>query len=99
MKAEILKAERPVHEQAKPQDLLQTLNDAELAAFVAAGVLKIAAREKRRKDEAIAKIRALAGAAGLSVAIEGARGRPGGRGSTSRSKKRTPEIPTAGQLV
>ena len=88
MKAEILKAERPDHELAKPEILLHTLNDAELAAFVAAGQVEIATREKRRKEEAIAKIRELAGAAGLSVAIEGARGRPGGK----QAKKKTDAV-------
>lgn len=93
MKAEILKAERPVYEQTKPEDLLKTLNDAELAAFVAAGQVEIAAREKRRKEEAIAKIRELAGAAGLSVAIEGARGRPGGKQAKKKVSAETGKVP------
>lgn len=57
---------------------VKMLPDKELAELVAAGQAELAAREKQRKEETIAKIRALAGAAGLSVQIAGARGRPGG---------------------
>ena len=63
---------------------VKMLNDKDLAAFVAAGQAEIAAREKQRKEETIAKIRALASQAGLAVQIAGARGRPGGTKAAQR---------------
>jgi len=66
------------------------MTDADLAGFVTAMTdqgleaclalvqAEQTARDKRRKEVAIAKIRAVAGEAGLSVSIAGARGRPGG---------------------
>lgn len=69
--------------ESKPFDIAQ-LSDIDLANFVAAGLAEITARVKRRKEETIAKIRALAGEAGLAVSIEGARGRPGGRSPKKR---------------
>lgn len=56
-------------------DNLKTLSDNELAQLAAKAQAEIAAR-KRRKDDAIARIKQLAGSVGVSVAIKGARGRP-----------------------
>jgi hypothetical protein len=71
----------------KTEPDIKALSDADLAALVAAGQAELAARERRRKEDTIAKIRALAGEAGLSVSIGGARGRPGGSKSTPRMVK------------
>lgn len=58
---------------------VKAMSDGDLVKFAALISAEVALRERQRKDEAIAKIRALAGEAGLSVSIDGARGRPGGR--------------------
>lgn len=65
---------------------IKALSDADLTRIATLAQAEIAARDRKRKEDTIAKIRALAGEAGLSVSIEGARGRPGGRSA----KKRTP---------
>lgn len=72
---------------SKSEPDVRAMSDADLARFVLAAQAEIAARERKRKEDAIAKIRALAGEAGLSVAIEGARGRPGGRSPRPAAKK------------
>lgn len=63
------------------------MSDAELSRFVQAAQAEVVARERKRKEDAIAKIRALAGEAGLAVSIEGARGRPGGKAARAPGKK------------
>jgi hypothetical protein len=57
-------------------DTLKTLSDNELAQFIVKAQAEIAARTRKRKEDAIARIKELAGAAGVSVSIKGARGRP-----------------------
>lgn len=64
---------------------IQALADDELAQLVLWAHAEQGARERRRKEDAIAKIRALAGEVGLSVAISGARGRPGGKAPKKRA--------------
>ena len=66
---------------------VKMLTDSDLAAFVAAGQAEIQLREKQRKEETIAKIRALASQAGLAVQIAGARGRPGGGKLAAKTAK------------
>jgi hypothetical protein len=82
-----------------PEATTRTMTEAELTAFVSAMTDKgleacsalvraeQTARDKRRKEAAIAKIREMAGEAGLSVSIAGARGRPGGSKPPARPAK------------
>jgi len=58
------------------QDAIRALTDGELTQVVQWAQAEIKARTERRKQETIAKIKELAGAVGVSVAISGARGRP-----------------------
>jgi hypothetical protein len=58
------------------QETLRALTDAELSQVVAWAQQEINARTEKRKQEAIAKIKELAGAVGVTVAIGGVRGRP-----------------------
>lgn len=58
------------------QEAIRVLTDGELSQVVAWAQSEIKARTERRKQETIAKIRELAGAVGVSVAIGGVRGRP-----------------------
>ena len=55
---------------------IKSLPDDELASFIEAGEEERNARAERRKRETIARIKELAGAVGVHVAIGGARGRP-----------------------
>lgn len=55
---------------------ITTMSDTDLATFAAAAQAELESRRQKRRDDAIARIRAMAGEAGLTVAIEGARGRP-----------------------
>jgi hypothetical protein len=57
-------------------DLLKKLADDELAQLVLHAQREIALRTRKRKEDTIAKIKELAGAAGVSVSIKGTRGRP-----------------------
>lgn len=66
---------------------IKAMSDSELATFAAQAQAELAERARKRKEETIAKIRAMASEVGLSVAIEGARGRPGGR--TAKRKPAT----------
>ena len=56
-------------------DNVKSLSDNELAQLVVKAQAEIAART-RRKEDAIARIKQLAGAAGVSVSIKEGRGRP-----------------------
>jgi len=58
------------------QEAIRAFTDSELSQFVAWAQSEIKARTERRKQETIAKIKELAGAVGVSVAIGGVRGRP-----------------------
>ena len=58
------------------QDAVKGLSDSELSQVMNWAGAEIAARREQRKQAAIAKIRELAGAVGVTVAIGGARGRP-----------------------
>ncbi|MGH7972077.1 MAG: hypothetical protein ACREIC_25470 [Limisphaerales bacterium] len=58
------------------QEAIRALTDSELSQVVAWAQSEIKARTERRKQETIAKIKELAGAVGVSVAIGGVRGRP-----------------------
>jgi hypothetical protein len=58
------------------QDAIKALSDAELSQVAVWTQTEIKARTERRKQETIAKIKELAGAVGVSVAIGGVRGRP-----------------------
>jgi hypothetical protein len=61
------------------QDGVRALSDGELGQVIAWAQTEIKARAERRRQEAIAKIKALASSVGVSVSIVGARGRPKGR--------------------
>ncbi len=52
------------------------LADAELEKFVIAGVAEQKARAERKKQETISKIKEMAATVGVTVVIEGGRGRP-----------------------
>jgi len=56
-------------------EMLKTLGDHELSQFVSKAQAELASRARKRKEEAIAKIKELAGLAGVSVSVKGARGR------------------------
>ena len=58
------------------QETVRALSDAELPQVIVWAEEEIKARTERRKQEAIAKIKALASQVGVSVSIAGARGRP-----------------------
>jgi hypothetical protein len=58
------------------QEAVRVLSDTELSQVVAWAQAEIKARAEKRKQETIAKIKELAGAVGVSVAIGGVRGRP-----------------------
>jgi hypothetical protein len=58
------------------QDVIKSLTDADLAQVILWGQVEVKARTERRKQETIAKIKELAGAVGVTVAIRGQRGRP-----------------------
>ena len=58
------------------QDAIRALTDADLAQVILWGQAEVKARTERRKQETIAKIKELAQRVGVSVSIEGARGRP-----------------------
>lgn len=55
---------------------IKSLPDDELEKFMEAGRQEQKERAERKKQETIARIRELAGAVGVRVAIGGARGRP-----------------------
>jgi uncharacterized protein involved in propanediol utilization len=58
------------------QDAIRALTDSELSQVATWAQAEIKTRTERRKQETIAKIKEMAGAVGVSVAIGGARGRP-----------------------
>jgi hypothetical protein len=58
------------------QETVRALSDADLSQVVAWAQAEIKARTEKRKQETIARIKELAGAVGVSVAIGGVRGRP-----------------------
>lgn len=67
--------------------LVRSLPDNRLAYVKATAEEEIDTRKRKRKDDAIAKIKELAGANSISVSIKGARGRPpmpAGAGKPSR---------------
>jgi hypothetical protein len=59
----------------KPDDL-KALSDSDLAQLRAAAETEQKERAEKRKQETIAKIRELAGSVGVTVRIDGTRGRP-----------------------
>jgi len=66
------------------EDTLKTLNDHDLEQLIVRAQAEKANRARKRKEDAIAKIKELAGAAGVSVSIKGARGRPAQTGSPEK---------------
>jgi hypothetical protein len=58
------------------QEAVKALSDADLSQVIVWAQDEIKTRTERRKQEAIAKIRALASQVGVSVSIAGVRGRP-----------------------
>jgi hypothetical protein len=58
------------------QETVKALSDADLSQVILWAQEEIKTRTERRKQEAIAKIRALASQVGVSVSIAGTRGRP-----------------------
>jgi len=58
------------------QETVRALSDTDLSQVVAWAQEEIRTRAEKRKQETIAKIKELAGAVGVSVAIGGVRGRP-----------------------
>jgi hypothetical protein len=57
-------------------ETVKALSDADLSQVALWAQSEIKARAERRKQETIAKIKEMAGAVGVSVAIGGVRGRP-----------------------
>jgi hypothetical protein len=66
-----------------------SLSDGHLDELLATCMATKAAREQQRKDEAIAKIRALAGDAGIVVSIAGSRGKRAPARRSARREKRS----------
>jgi hypothetical protein len=60
------------------QEMIKALTDTDLPKVITWAQEELKSRTERRKQEAIAKIRALASEVGVSVSIGGARGRPAG---------------------
>ena len=58
------------------QETVRTLSDAELSQVITWAQDEIKTRTERRKQDAIAKIKALASQVGVSVSIAGMRARP-----------------------
>jgi len=57
-------------------ETVRALSDADLSQVAVWAGQEIEARKEKRKQEAIAKIKELAGAVGVAVLIKGQRGRP-----------------------
>ena len=68
------------------QETVRALPDADLMQVVAWGQAEIKARAEIRKQETIARIKELAGAVGVTVAIGGVRGRPAKRQKSQTSE-------------
>lgn len=66
------------------QDTVRTLTDDQLVQVIAWAQVEQKTRAEKRKQETIAKIKELARASGLSVSVEGVRGRPQKGGKVSR---------------
>ena len=66
------------------QETVRAWEDAELVLVIAWAEDERRGREQKRKQDTIAKIKEMAGAAGISVSIHGKRGRPSHK----------PEVPT-----
>jgi hypothetical protein len=58
------------------QETVRALSDADLSHVITWAQDEIKTRTERRKEETIAKIKALAESIGIKVAIGGVRGRP-----------------------
>ena len=58
------------------QEMIRALPDKDLSQVIAWAQDELGARAEKRRHETIAKIRELAGAVGVSVTINGRRGRP-----------------------
>lgn len=58
------------------QEMVKALSDAELSQVITWAQEEIKTRTEKRKQDAIAKIRALASQVGVSITIAGMRGRP-----------------------
>jgi hypothetical protein len=58
------------------QETVKALSDTDLSQVITWAQEEIKTRTERRKQEAIAKIKALASQVGVSVSIAGVRGRP-----------------------
>jgi hypothetical protein len=69
------------------QESVKALSDADLSQVIVWTQEEIKTRTERRKQEAIAKIRALASQVGVSVSIAGTRGRPARIRTTSKAVK------------
>lgn len=65
---------------------VKSLSDDELDRLIDAGTKEKEAREERRKQETIARIKELAGTISVSVTIGSARGRPKG-GKAAKAKR------------
>ena len=66
---------------------VQAMSDSDLERIAVLAQAEIEARAKRRKDETIAKIRALAGDHGIVVSIGGTRGKSA-RGKPKKTRER-----------
>ncbi len=58
------------------QETVRALEDKELEQVIAWAQEELRARAEQRKHDTIAKIKALAGTVGVSITINGKRGRP-----------------------
>jgi len=75
-------------------ETVRALSDSDLSQVVAWAQAEVKARAEKRKQETIAKIKELAGAVGVSVAIGGVRGRPR-KGTEAKAQNKISEGTTA----
>jgi len=69
------------------QDTVKALSDADLSQVITWAQEEIKTRTERRKQDAIAKIKALASQVGVTVSIAGVRGRPARIRTTTKTAK------------
>jgi hypothetical protein len=71
------------------QEVVRALSDTDLSQVIIWAQEEIKTRTERRKQEAIAKIKALASQVGVSVSIAGVRGRPATAKPSTKSAKQS----------
>ena len=68
------------------EDSIKALGDPELTRFVILAQAELVARARKRRDDAIAKIKELAGANDIPISIKGTRGRPPAKTPSAKAR-------------